>query len=118
MPLSRVLCLSYDQPISEERRQALKKAGFDVVATTVVEQAFAVARNQKCHALVIGHHFTDEQTNALIADARSRWHCPVIVITGVGAPSDARADVSVPILSGVMGLVRTVVQIVPRIEAA
>ena len=118
MPLSRILCLSYDQSISEERRQALKKAGYDVVATTVVEQAFAVAHSLKCHALVIGHHFMDADTNALISEARTRWRCPVIVVTGIGAGTDVRADVSVPILAGVGGLARAITKIVPRVEAA
>ena len=118
MPLSRILCLSSDQSISEERRQALKKAGYDVVATTMVEQAFAVAHSSKCNALVIGHHFTDVDTNALIAEARGRWRCPVIVVTGIGAGTDPRADLSVPVLCGVGGLARAVAKLVPRVEAA
>lgn len=118
MPLSRILCLSYDQSISEDRRQALKKAGFDVVATTVVEQACSLAHTQAFDALVIGHHFRDDQTCALIQEARHRWRAPVIVVTGLGADADSRADISVPILSGVVGLVRAVSQIVPRIKVA
>ena len=118
MSMVKVVCLSYDKGMAEERRIALKKAGFDVLATTLVEQARAMVRRERADVVVIGHHFTDAETDALIAEARKIWGATVVVVTGIGAEPDARADVSVPILHGVEGLVKAAEEAVARLVAS
>lgn len=118
MSMVKVLCLSYDKRMEEERRIALKKAGFEVLATTVVEQARAILRRERADVVVIGHHFSDVETDAFIAEARKVWGASVVVVTCMGAEPDGRADVSVPILDGVDGTVRAVEMAVSRLVAA
>ena len=113
----KVVCLSYDKAMAEERRVALKKAGFEVLATTVVEQARAIVHRERADVVVIGHHFTDEETGALLAEARKIWGASVVVVTGIGAGPDERADVSVSILQGTSGLVRAVEAAVAKMVA-
>lgn len=118
MSMVKVVCLSYDKGMAEERRIALKKAGFEVLATTVVEQAQAVVRRERADVIVIGHHFTDAETSAFLAEAKKIWGASVVVVTGIGAEPDSRADVSVSILHGVDGLVRAVQTAVSRLVAS
>jgi DNA-binding response OmpR family regulator len=114
----KVVCLSFDKGMAEARRIALKKAGFEVLATTAVEQARAAVRRERADVIVIGHHFTDAETDAVIAEARKIWGASVVVVTGIGAEPDERADVSVPILHGVDGLVKAVETAVARLVAS
>ena len=118
MTMVKVVCLSYDKAIAEERRVALKKAGFEVLATTVVEQAQAIVRRERADVIVIGHHFTDDETGALLAEARKIWGASVVVVTGMGVDQDERADVSVSVLQGTSGLVRAVETAVAKMIAA
>lgn len=114
----KVLCLSYDKAMAESRRVALKKAGFEVLATTVAEQARAIVHRERTDVVVVGHHFTDAETDALLAEAKKIWGATVVVVTGIGAEADQRADVSVPILHGTDGLVRAVEEAVARLVGA
>jgi DNA-binding response OmpR family regulator len=118
MSMVKVLCLSYDKAMAEERRIALKKAGYEVLATTLAEQARVVVRRERVDVIVIGHHFTDAETDTLLDEARKIWSASVVVVTGVGAERDQRADVSVSILDGVSALVRGVQTAVARMVAA
>lgn len=114
----KVLCLCYDKRMAEERRVALKKAGFEVLVTTVVEQARMVLRRERADVVVVGHHFSDAETDDFITEARKLWGATVVVVTCIGAEPDARADVSVPVLAGVEGMVRAVEVAVSRLVAA
>jgi DNA-binding response OmpR family regulator len=118
MSMVKVLCLSYDKAMEETRRIALKKAGFEVLATTVAEHARGIVHRERTDVVVVGHHFTDAETDALLAEARKIWGATVVVVTGIGAEPDRRADVSVPILHGVDGMVRAVEQAVARLVSA
>lgn len=118
MSMVKVVCLSYDKGMAEERRIALKRAGFEVLATTLVEQARAAVRRERADVVVVGHHFGDAETEALLSEARKIWGASVVVVTGVGAEPDQRADVSVPVLHGVDGLVRAVQTAVSKMVAA
>ena len=118
MSLVKVVCLSYDQGIAEQRRVALKRAGFEVVATTLAERARAAVLRERTDVVVIGHHFADVETDPLIDEARKIWSASVVIITGIGAPPDVRADVSVPVLHGLDGLVKAVETAVSRMVAA
>ena len=118
MSMVKIVCLSYDKGIAEQRRVALKRAGFEVLSTTLAEQTRAVLRRERADVLVIGHHFADVETDPLIDEARRIWGASVVVVTGIGAPPDVRADVSVPILHGVEGLVKAVETAVSRMMVA
>jgi DNA-binding response OmpR family regulator len=118
MSMVKVVCLSFDKGMAEQRRIALKKAGFDVLAVTVAEQARAAVRRERADVIVIGHHFVDAETDAVIDEARKIWGASVVVVTGVGAEADGRADVSVSILHGVEGLVKAVETAVARLVAS
>ena len=118
MSMVKVLCLSYDKAMAEERRIALKKAGYEVLALTVVEQARAAVRRERMDVVVVGHHFTDAETDQLLDEAKKIWGASVVVVTGMGAEPDPRADISVSILHGVNALVRAVETAVSRMVAA
>ncbi len=118
MSMAKIVCLSYDKGILEDRRVALKRAGFEVIATTLAEQARAAVRRERADVIVIGHHFVDVETDPLIDDARKIWGASVVVVTGIGATPDLRADVSVSILQGLDGLVKAVETAVSRMIAA
>ena len=118
MSMVKIVCLSYDKGIAEERRVALKRAGYEVLATTLAERARAALLRERADVIVIGHHFADVETDPLIDEARKIWGASIVVITGIGASPDVRADVSVPVLHGVTGLVKAVETAVSRMVAA
>jgi len=118
MSMVKIVCLSYDKGVAEERRVALKRAGFEVMATTSPEQIHAVLHRERVDVIVIGHHFADVETDPLIAEARRIWGASVVVVTGIGAPPDLRADVSVPVLHGIDGLLKAVETAVLRMMVA
>ena len=118
MSMVKVLCLSYDKAMAEARRIALKKAGYEVLSLTVIEQARAAIRRERMDVVVVGHHFTDAETDELLDEAKRIWGAGVVVVTGMGAEPDQRADVSVTILHGVNALVRAVETAVEKMVAA
>jgi DNA-binding response OmpR family regulator len=118
MPQNHILCISFDKTVSDTRCAALQEAGYKVVGSTDVEQAFTCLDETKFDLVIIGHRFSKNDKRALISEARQRWHTPVLLLCGASAEADLDADARVFAIEGIEGIMAAVNKLVPRIVAA
>jgi len=95
----RILCVSFDRLVSENRRVALKEAGYDVTATTDVKEALALLSPGSFDALIVGHRFAPEEKYLLAVEAEQKSNTRVILVCG-----SATADSEIPATSRVYAL--------------
>jgi len=115
---SRILSVSYDETVSEYRRGALEKAGYDVVATTDVKEASRLLAAEQFNLLVIGHRFSAQQKGDLIFQAKKCGPIPVLLICDASSDPDLPVDGRVYALQGMEGLVTEVAKLLPLTTAA
>jgi len=113
-----IICVSFDKTVSDSRCFALREAGYDVVATTSVEEAFEHLDSIMFDLMIVGHRFGKDDKKALISEARQRWHTPVLLICGASPESDLDADARVFAIEDVDGLLKAVLQLLPVTAAA
>jgi len=118
MPHHKILCVSFDATVSELRREALAKAGYEVVVTTDVKSASRLFEEGRFDLLVVGHRFTTQQKSDLISLANKRQQLPVLLICGASADSDLAVDARVYALQGLEGLLLGVAKLLPVTTAA
>ncbi len=118
MPRQRILCVSFDKTVSDSRAFALCEAGYDVTATTNVEDAFMQLDNIKFDLVIIGHRFEKTDKQVLISQARQRWHTPVLLVCGASAETDLHADARVFGIQGIAGVMEAVAKLLPKAVAA
>ena len=112
-----ILCVSFDKTASDSRCFALREAGYDVAATSSVEEAFGRLDSIKFDLMIVGHRFGKDDKKALISEARQRWHTPVLLICGASPESDLEADARVFAIEDVEGLLKTVSRLLPLTAA-
>ena len=61
MPKRRILCVSFDRVVSENRCTTLTEAGYDVTATTNVNEALEMLSPGRFDAVIVGHRFPPEE---------------------------------------------------------
>jgi len=118
MSHSKILCVSYDATVSNYRREALEKAGYDVLGTTDVKEASRLLDVENFDLLVIGHRFSAQQKRDLIVQAKKHEPMPVLLVCGSSSDSDLAVDGRVYALQGVEGLVNGVAKLLPVPSAA
>jgi DNA-binding response OmpR family regulator len=118
MPRGRILCVSFDKTVSESRCFALREAGYDVVATTNIQEAFNQLDQIKFDLVIVGHRFEKLDKQTLISEARQRWHTPVVLMCGASPDSELEADARVFAIQGTDGLLEAVAKLMRGAVAA
>lgn len=115
----KILCVSFDETVCRDRLEALQQAGYEVTGTLTIDEAFRLLDAEKKFDLVIiGHRFPKFDKQALISEARERWHTPVLLVCGASADADLAADARVYALQGLDALVGAVARLAPGAAAA
>ena len=108
MPRGRILCVSFDKTVSENREFALREQGHEVIPTTDIDQAIEYLDTLKFDLVIIGHRFDKTDKKALITEVRQRYHTPVLLVCGASADDDLEVDIRVFAIEGTDGLVDAV----------
>ena len=99
MPKRRILCVSFDRIVSENRCDALKEAGYDVTATTDAKKALELLSPGSFDAVIVGHRFSPEEKYLLAVEAEEKSNTRVILVCG-----SATRDSEIPATSRVYAL--------------
>ena len=105
MPERRILCVSFDRMVSENRCAALKEAGYDVAATTTVKEALELLSRERFDAVIVGHRFPTEEKYVLAVEAKEKSRTPALLVCGAARDSEIPATRRVYALEGSAGLV-------------
>jgi len=117
MSRPRILCLSYDDTVSEYRRKALGEGGYDVITTTDPREASRLLGIEQLDLLVIGHRFSVCQKKDLILQAKKFGPIPVLLVCGASSDSELAVDGRVYALQGTEGLLAGIAKLVPLTTA-
>jgi len=104
MPERKILCVSFDRIVSENRSATLKQAGYDVTATTNVKEAVEWLSQKKFDAVIVGHRFPAEEKYVLAVEAKEKSNTPVLLVCGADRDSQIFATSRVYALEGSAGL--------------
>lgn len=99
MPKRRILCVSFDRIVSQNRCDALKEAGYDVTATSDVKVALELLTPGSFDAVIVGHRFSPEEKYLLAVEAEEKSNTRVILVCG-----SATRDSEIPATSRVYAL--------------
>ena len=115
----RILCVSFDKTVCQDRLEALQQAGYEATGALTIDEAFRLLDAEKKFDLVIiGHRFSRFDKQALISEARERWHTPVLLVCGASAETELAADARVYALQGLEALVNAAAKLAPAAAAA
>lgn len=113
MPERRILCVSFDRIVSENRSANLKEAGYDVTATTSVKEAVERLSREKFDAVLVGHRFPAEEKYGLAVEAKVKSNTPVLLDCGAARDSEIPATSRVYALEGSAGLLSALSALFP-----
>jgi DNA-binding response OmpR family regulator len=91
--------------VSENRRTALKEAGYEVTAITNVKEALELLSRESFDAMIIGHRFSKEEKYLLAVEAEEKSNTPVLLVCGAAPDSEIPATSRVYALEGSAGIV-------------
>jgi DNA-binding NtrC family response regulator len=117
MPERRILCVSFDRIVSENRSATLKEAGYDVTATTNVKEAVEWLTQEKFDAVIVGHRFPAEEY-VLAVEAKEKSNTPVLLVCGATPDSEIPATSRVYALEGSAGLLSALSALFPAAAEA
>jgi|SRR6185437_5980375 len=112
-----ILCLSFDEIVSANRRSALEEAGYTVIAITRAADALELLSSVAFDLLIIGHRFCAVDKHNLAAEARVKG-IPVLLICGASADAEIPADARVYALEGIADMVAAAAKLLPPIYKA
>jgi DNA-binding response OmpR family regulator len=104
MPKPRILCISFDKMVSDNRRITLKEAGYEVMVTTNVKEALELLTRERFDAVIVGHRFPADEKYVLAVEAKEKSDTPVVLVCGVGPECEIPATTRVYALEGSAGL--------------
>ena len=114
MPKRRILCVSFDRMVSENRCGALKEAGYDVTATSDVKVALELLSPGSFDAVIVGHRFSPEEKYLLAVEAEEKSNTRVILVCGSATrDSEIPATARVYALEGSEGLLSALSALLP-----
>jgi DNA-binding response OmpR family regulator len=117
MPRAKLLCISFDRVVSESRCSSLRQAGYDVVATTNIDDGLDLLDRDRFDAVILGHRFSAEQKYLVAVQAEEKVNTPVVLVCGATSESEIPATRRVYALEGNTGLLSVLSQLCP-LEAA
>jgi len=110
-----ILCVSFDQLVSDGRCTALRNAGFRVTAATRFEDALALLMRRKFDLVIVGHRFSREERYLLAVEAEEKRMTSVVLICGSGSSDiEIPATVRVLALEGITGVLEAVDRVLPK----
>jgi DNA-binding response OmpR family regulator len=113
IPERRILCVSFDRVVSENRSATLKEAGYDVTATTSVKEAVEWLSQEKFDDVIVGHRFPAEEKYVLAVEAKEKSSTPVLLVCGATRDSEIPATSRVYALEGSAGLLSALSALFP-----
>jgi DNA-binding NtrC family response regulator len=128
-----ILCVSSDQAQSDRNLGALTQAGYAVLGTTLASQAMEMMSFDPIDLLVIDARLPPHNQQKLISSARNRLGIPVVLVVAPQQQRPAKEDGSVQYVpcddqfssdrcvevpDGTEGLLRTVMEILPKYHVA
>jgi DNA-binding NtrC family response regulator len=113
MARGKVLCVSFDKMVADNRSAIFKEAGYDVTATTLVKNALELLSRDRFDAVIIGHRFSAEERYLLATEAKEKSSTPVVLVCGVSADSEIPAARRVYALEGNAGLLSALPEVIP-----
>ncbi|HYL12014.1 MAG TPA: hypothetical protein VEV41_03210 [Terriglobales bacterium] len=113
MARGKVLCVSFDKMVADNRSAILKEAGYDVTATTLVKNALELLSRDRFDAVIIGHRFSAEERYLLASEAKEKSNIPLVLVCGVSADSEIPAARRVYALEGNAGLLSALSEVIP-----
>ena len=113
MPTRRILCVSFDRVASENRRLSLMEAGYEVTASTSVEEGLDLLNRERFDAVIVGHRFSSEERYLLAVEAEEKVNTPVVLACGAAHDSEIPATSRVYALEGNIGLLSALARLFP-----
>ena len=120
MSQGKILCVSFDKRVSDDRYAALTEAGYGVIASSNIEDALGLLVRQRFDSVIIGHRFHAEERYVLAVEAKEKWNIPVVLVCGATANSEIPATRRVYALEGHAGLLSALSEVVasPAVRTA
>ena len=100
----RILSVSFDRTVSENRCATLKEAGYDVTPTTSVKEASELLSRDR---------FPAEEKYVLAVEAEEKSNTPVLLVCGAARDSEIPATGRVYALEGSAGLLSALAALFP-----
>jgi DNA-binding response OmpR family regulator len=113
MPERRILCVSFDRTVSENRCATLKEAGYDVTPTIRVKEALELLSRESFDAVIVGHRFAAEEKYMLAVKAKEKSNTPVLLVRGAARDPEIPAASRVYALEGSAGLLSALSALFP-----
>jgi len=116
VPEAKVLCVSFDSTVSDNRCATLKEAGYDAVASTNIPEALEFLAREKFDAVIIGHRFSREEKYVLAVEAKEKSGTPVLLVCGGAHESEIPATVRIYALEGSAGLLPALSALISKVQ--
>ena len=111
--MARVLIVSFDKTVSDQRAALLKRAGYNVTSTIWPDEAMRCLSAIKYDLVVLGHRLSWQDRRDLAMYAREKCDTPVLLVCGATTDADIRADARVYAIEGNGGLLDAVATLLP-----
>ncbi len=111
--MARILVVSFDKTVSDQRAVLLKKAGYNVTSTIWPDEAMRCLSAIKYDLVVLGHRLSWQDRRDLALYAREKCDTPVLLVCGATADADIHADARVYAIEGNDGLLDAVAKLLP-----
>ncbi|HMK23045.1 MAG TPA: hypothetical protein VK466_11980 [Terriglobales bacterium] len=118
MSRPRILCISFDKTASDNRRDSLQEAGYEVTARTSVQEGLDLLSREKFDAVIVGHRFSSEERYLLAVETEEKANTPVVLVCGTARDSEIPASSRVFALEGNPGLLSALSRLCPAEAAA
>lgn len=118
MPSPKVLCISFDRVVSDSRCSTLREAGYEVTASTNIDEALDLLNHDKFDAVIVGHRFSTDEKYLVAVQAKEKSNTPVVLVCGGTPESEIPATSRVYALEGNAGLLSTLSRLLPGEAAA
>ena len=113
MAEGKILCVSFDRVVSDNRCAVLKEAGYTVTGTTRITEALQLLSGEKFDLIIIGHRFPTQDKYVLAVEAKQKANTPVLLVCGGSAEAEIPAAGRVYALEGTLGLLSAVTALMP-----
>jgi DNA-binding NtrC family response regulator len=109
----KVLCISFDRVVSDGRCSTLREAGYEVTASTNIDEALDLLNHDRFDVVVVGHRFSTDEKYLPAAQAKEKSNMPVVLVCGGTPESEIPAPRRVYALEGNAGLLSALSRLFP-----
>ena len=104
MPSRKVLCISFDRVVSDSRCNSLRGGGYEVTASTNIDEAMDFLSRDRFDVVILGHRFSKDEKYLVAAQAKEKLNTSVVLVCGATPESEVPATSRVYALEGNAGL--------------